>query len=166
MASPRSAAISRGRTPGNRDNAGPRSTTVGNTSGGQNAVIVLLDRFGSIGKAQAPSPGEGRVSGGLRPGDGGRLARNPSVVVLITRITPQEFPRKSRSIKPPQIGFPIGRSPVGSWPHHVAPTPHIRCPLPVSGNALLRYSANLLRASRDAVTASGSLGRNRGFREG
>src|SRR6478736_4122717 len=101
--------MSRASTPANRDDAGSRTTTVDNTSGGQNAVTVWLDRFGSIGKAQAPSPGEVRDSGVLLPGDGGRLARNPLMVVLVTRIASHEFPRKSLSIKAPQIVFAIGR---------------------------------------------------------
>jgi hypothetical protein len=120
--------MSRGSTPSNRDDAGSSTTTVGNTSGGQNAVTVWLDRFGSIGKAQAPSPGEVRASGALPPGDGGRLARNPLIVALVTRIASHEFPRKSLSIKAPQIVFAIWRPPVGSWPHHVPP--HPVCPLP------------------------------------
>ena len=117
--------MSRGSTPSNRDDAGSSTTTVGNTSGGQNAVTVWLESFGSIGKAQAPSPGEVRASGALLPGDGGRPARNPLIVALITRIASHEFPRKSLSIKAPQILFAVWRPPVRSWPHDVAPVPRM-----------------------------------------
>ena len=129
--------MSRGSTPSNRDDAGSSTTTVDNTSGGQNAVTVWLDRFGSIGKAQAPSPGEVGASGALLPGDGGRLARYPLIFALIIRIASHEFPRKSLSIKAPQIVFAIGRLPVGSWPHRLAPIPR----MPIAPLARTRVSA-------------------------
>jgi hypothetical protein len=129
--------MSRRRTPENLDDAGSNTITVGKTSGGQIAVTTRLDSFGSIGKAQAPSPGEVRASGALPPGDGGRLARNPLIVALITRIASHEFPRKSLSIKAPQIVFAIWRPPVRSWPHDVAPIPR----MPIAPLARTRFCA-------------------------